>query len=111
MNKREVLTEAWVDVPGFQIAVSVPHGAVLPEHLDDDVILDLGKGLPVKMDVVMDDDGFEVELSFNRSPFLCVVPWCALRAVITPFWHVVWMLEAPELVAKKHHPGLKLVKG
>jgi hypothetical protein len=107
MDKDDIFDKAWMDTLQFKIAVSVEHGAVLPSHLSGIVVLDLGQDIPIPTDVVMNDEGIRVELSFNRTPFECFFPWHALQAVVTEDWAVTWPLSDEQPVKKA--AGLKLV--
>jgi hypothetical protein len=47
-------------------------------------------------DLVIDDDGISATLSFNRTPFLCRVPWTAVFALVGPDkLGKVWPEDAP----------------
>lgn len=106
MNRREVFEVAWRDNDAFFLIVSVPHGAVLPEDLTGDIKLDFGRAFPIPMNSALTPDALTVELSFNRTPFLCEIPWGSVRAIVTPDWVVSWTLR--ELPTKA--TGLTLVK-
>jgi hypothetical protein len=41
----------------------------------------LEMALPIR-DLVVDENGVQATLSFNRSPFLCVVPWASVFALV-----------------------------
>ena len=60
-------------------------GVELPEWLrtESRVILDIGYDMPVPiLDLEIDDQGFRCTLSFQRTPFLCRVPWEAIYGII-----------------------------
>src|SRR5450631_2121994 len=47
------------------------------------LILQVGLNLPVPIpDLRLDEDGLSCTLSFNRSPFLCIVPWSSVFAIV-----------------------------
>lgn len=58
-------------------------GVRLPEHLyQQGAILQIGHNLPIPiLDLSVTEDGFTATLSFNRKPYLCVIPWKAVFAV------------------------------
>ena len=80
--KRLVLEEMLGEYGRALIAVR-SSGCILPaECADDTTVLDLWPAAPVPIrDLELDDDGLSVTLSFNRTPFHCVIPWVAVRAI------------------------------
>jgi stringent starvation protein B len=47
------------------------------------LVLQVGLNMPVPIrDLRLDDDGMSCTLSFNRSPFFCVVPWSSVFAMV-----------------------------
>src|SRR6516165_6673974 len=47
------------------------------------LVLQVGMNMPVPIpDLRLDDDGLSCTLSFNRSPFFCVVPWASVFAMV-----------------------------
>jgi hypothetical protein len=47
------------------------------------LVLQIGLNMPVPIpDLRLDDDGMSCTLSFNRSPFYCVVPWSSVFAMV-----------------------------
>jgi stringent starvation protein B len=47
------------------------------------LVLQIGLNMPVAIpDLRLDDDGMSCTLSFNRSPFHCVVPWASVFAMV-----------------------------
>jgi stringent starvation protein B len=47
------------------------------------LVLQIGLNMPVPIpDLRLDDDGMSCTLSFNRSPFFCVVPWPSVFAMV-----------------------------
>ncbi|HTJ81031.1 MAG TPA: hypothetical protein VL400_04885 [Polyangiaceae bacterium] len=61
-------------------------GVVVPKHLGKqaELVLRLGHDLrPPIPDLDIGDAGVTCTLSFNRSPFLCHLPWSAVFAIIS----------------------------
>jgi hypothetical protein len=47
------------------------------------LVLQVGLNMPVPIpDLRLDDDGMSCTLSFNRTPFFCVVPWSSVFAMV-----------------------------
>jgi hypothetical protein len=47
------------------------------------LVLEIGWNMPVPApDLRIDDGGISATLSFNRSPFFCVVPWASVFAIV-----------------------------
>jgi hypothetical protein len=47
------------------------------------LVLQIGLNMPVPIpDLRLDDEGMSCTLSFNRSPFYCVVPWASVFAMV-----------------------------
>ena len=47
------------------------------------LVLQIGLNMPVPIpDLRLDDEGMSCTLSFNRSPFCCVVPWASVFAMV-----------------------------
>jgi hypothetical protein len=47
------------------------------------LVLQIGLNMPVPIpDLRLDDEGMSCTLSFNRSPFYCVVPWSSVFAMV-----------------------------
>lgn len=77
----DLLEEHWVFV-GIDPRTE---GLVVPIHLKkkDRLVLQLGHNMPIPMrDFVMNEEGFTVTLSFDRTPFSCWVPWEAVKALL-----------------------------
>src|SRR5580704_1000031 len=57
--------------------------------------------MPVPIpDVRVDDEGMSCTLSFNRSPFFCVVPWSSVYAMVGDDGRgMVWPEDVPPEVA------------
>src|SRR3954466_10321843 len=47
------------------------------------LVLQVGLNMAVPIpDLEVDDEGLSCTLSFNRSPFLCVIPWSSVFALV-----------------------------
>ena len=78
----DLLEEHWVYV-GLDPQAE---GVVVPVHLKKKkgryILLQLGHNMPIPMrDFVMNEEGFTVTLSFDRTPFSCWIPWEAVRGL------------------------------
>lgn len=78
-------------------------GVTVPEWLSHkpQLVLQLGRNFAIPIpDLEVDDLGVSCTLSFNRSPFHCVLPWSAVYALVAENGEVtVWPSELPvELV-------------
>jgi hypothetical protein len=70
------------------------------------LVLQVGLDLPVPIpDLRVDDTGVFGTLSFNRSPFTCVVPWSAVFALVgDDGMGMVWAEDMPgEIAAEVEH--------
>ena len=67
------------------------------------LVLQVGMNMPVPIpDLRFDDDGMSCTLSFNRSPFFCVVPWASVFAMVGEDGRgMVWPDDVPAEVAKQ----------
>ncbi|MBL8600772.1 MAG: hypothetical protein JNK72_02510 [Myxococcales bacterium] len=74
-------------------------GVKVPEWLAarHQLVLQLGLNFAIPIpDLVIDEEGVRCTLSFNRSPFLCVLPWSAVYALVAEDGQVtVWPRELP----------------
>ena len=70
------------------------------------LVLQVGLNMPVPIpDLRLDDDGLTCTLSFNRSPFYCVVPWTSVFAMVGDDGRgMVWPEEVPPEIAKQTPP-------
>lgn len=61
------------------------------------LVLQIGLNMPVPIpDLHLDDQKMSCTLSFNRSPFLCVVPWAAVFAMVDEEGRaMVWPEDVP----------------
>jgi stringent starvation protein B len=67
------------------------------------LVLQVGMNMPVAIpDLRFDDDGMSCTLSFNRSPFFCVVPWSSVFAMVGEDGRgMVWPDDVPAEVARQ----------
>jgi len=70
------------------------------------LVLQIGLNMPVPIpDLHLDDDGMSCTLSFNRSPFHCVVPWASVFAMVGEDGRgMVWPDDVPAEVSKQTRP-------
>jgi len=85
-------------------------GVVVPPQFRKEprLILKIGLNMPVPIpDLRVDDESMSCTLSFNRSPFYCVVPWSAVFAMVGEDGRgMVWPDDVPqELAVKVVEPG------
>ena len=68
------------------------------------LILQLGLNLAVPIrDLDVGDDGVKCTLSFNRTPFFCVLPYPSIFAMVAEDGRaMVWPEDVPEVVARAH---------
>lgn len=73
------------------------------------LVLQIGLNMPVPIpDLRLDDQGLSCTLSFNRSPFYCVVPWASVFAMVGDDGRgMVWPEEVPPEIAKQPAPPQK----
>jgi len=67
------------------------------------LVLQIGLNMPVPIpDLRLDEDGMSCTLSFNRSPFHCVIPWGAVFAMVGDDGRgMVWPDDLPPEVARQ----------
>jgi len=65
------------------------------------LVLQVGWNMAVPIpDLRVDDDGMSCTLSFNRSPFFCIVPWTSVYAMVGDDGRgMVWPEDVPPEVA------------
>ena len=85
-------------------------GVVVPPQFRKEprLILKIGLNMPVPIpDLRLDDESMSCTLSFNRSPFYCVVPWTSVFAMVGEDGRgMVWPDDVPqELAVKVVDPG------
>lgn len=80
-------------------------GVVVPPQFRKEprLILKIGLNMPVPIpDLRVDDDSMSCTLSFNRSPFYCIVPWSAVFAMVGEDGRgMVWPDDVPQELAVK----------
>jgi stringent starvation protein B len=78
-------------------------GVVVPAWFkrQPQLVLQVGLNMPVPIhDLRVDDDGMSCTLSFNRSPFFCIVPWSCVYAMVGDDGRgMVWPEDVPPEVA------------
>jgi len=78
-------------------------GVVVPAWFkrQPQLVLQVGLNMPVPIpDLRVDEDGMSCTLSFNRSPFFCIVPWSAVFAMVGDDSRgMVWPEDVPPEVA------------
>jgi hypothetical protein len=79
--------------------VAVPSGLKSKPQL----VLQIGLNMPVPIpDLRLDDTGIACTLSFNRSPFFCVVPWSSVFAMVGDDGRgMVWPDDVPAEVSRQ----------
>lgn len=85
-------------------------GVVVPPQFRKEprLILKIGLNMPVPIpDLRVDEESMSCTLSFNRSPFYCVVPWSSVFAMVGEDGRgMVWPDDVPqELAVKVVEPG------
>jgi len=67
------------------------------------LVLQVGLNMPMPIpDLRLDEDGMSCTLSFNRSPFFCVVPWSSVFAMVGDDGRgMVWPDDVPAEVARQ----------
>ncbi len=80
-------------------------GVVVPPQFRKEprLILKIGLNMPVPIpDLRLDDESMSCTLSFNRSPFYCVVPWTSVFAMVGEDGRgMVWPDDVPQELAVK----------
>lgn len=80
-------------------------GVVVPPQFRKEprLILKIGLNMPVPIpDLRLDDESMSCTLSFNRSPFYCVVPWSSCFAMVGEDGRgMVWPDDVPQELAVK----------
>lgn len=80
-------------------AVVVPPGFKKQPQL----VLQVGLNMPVPIrDLQLDEEGMSCTLSFNRTPFFCVVPWSSVYAIVgcDDGRGMIWPDDVPPEVAQ-----------
>jgi stringent starvation protein B len=92
-------TSVFVHLDPRAAAVVVPPGFKKQAQL----VLQVGLNMPVPIrDLNLDDEGMTCTLSFNRTPFFCVVPWASVYAVVgcDDGRGMIWPDDVPPEVAQ-----------
>jgi stringent starvation protein B len=78
-------------------------GVVVPPQFKKEprLILKIGLNMPVPIpDLHLDDESMSCTLSFNRTPFFCVVPWSSVFAMVGDDGRgMVWPDDVPQELA------------
>src|ERR1700677_140902 len=92
-------SSVYVHLDPRQDTVSVPAWFKKQPQL----VLQVGLNMPVPIpDLRLDDEGMSCTLSFNRSPFTCVVPWSSVFAMVGVDGRgMVWPDDVPADVARQ----------
>lgn len=101
--KHRAITQALAEtIVGIYVNPQI-RGVRLPErlYLEPTVVLDLGYNLPVPIpDLRLTEDGFTATLSFARVPYMCVIPWAAVFALVprnNPAGGLLWPASLPAI--------------
>ena len=80
-------------------------GVVVPLHFrkQPQLVLQIGLNMPVPIpDLRLDEEGMSCTLSFNRTPFYCVVPWSSVFAIVgDDAKGMVWPDDVPAEIARQ----------
>jgi len=80
-------------------------GVVVPPWLkkQPQLVLQIGLNMAIPIpDLRLDDEGMSCTLSFNRSPFFCVVPWSSVFAIVgDDAKGMVWPDDVPVEIARQ----------
>ncbi len=71
------------------------------------LVLQIGLNMAIPIpDLRLDDEGMSCTLSFNRSPFFCVVPWASVFAIVGDDARgMVWPDDVPAEIARHASPS------
>ncbi|HEX8791836.1 MAG TPA: ClpXP protease specificity-enhancing factor SspB [Polyangiaceae bacterium] len=71
------------------------------------LVLQIGLNMAIPIpDLRLDDEGMSCTLSFNRSPFFCVVPWTSVFAIVGDDARgMVWPDDVPAEIARHASPS------
>ncbi len=85
--------------------VSVPDWLAAKPQL----VLQIGLNFAIPIhDLAIDEEGVRCTLSFNRSPFFCVLPWSAVYALVAEDGQVtVWPSEIPVELVPASGPAVR----
>jgi stringent starvation protein B len=90
-------------------------GVVVPLHFKRQprLVLQVGLNMVVPIpDLRLDDEGLSCTLSFNRTPFHCIVPWTSVFALIGEDARgMVWPDDVPQEIAREMTPPKREEQG
>ena len=71
------------------------------------LVLQIGLNMAIPIpDLRLDDEGMSCTLSFNRSPFFCVVPWTSVFAIVGDDARgMVWPDDVPAEISRHASPS------
>jgi stringent starvation protein B len=77
------------------------------------LVLQIGLNMAIPIpDLRLDDEGMSCTLSFNRSPFFCVVPWASVFAIVGDDARgMVWPDDVPAEIARHASPSQQQASG
>lgn len=88
LNKKDKLEVALLLLEGGDIKIHLDarrRGVVVPPRFKHDphLLLQIGRNMPVPIpDLKVTKKGIKGTLSFNRTPFYCMLPWRSIYAVV-----------------------------
>jgi len=118
-NLKRIVVERLLEMEDHFLVVIDPRceGVAIPKDLIDaaqPVGLSIGRRLTVPIpDLEVNDEGLCGTLSFNRTPFHCVLPWPCVIQVSAHDEHLVWIgakHDAPSADDLDQKPKLRVVK-
>lgn len=104
--KRDLVTQLLMQGPVL-VHVDAGHESVsVPEHLAGDAKLVLRFGYDLRPripDLSVETDALSGTLTFNGAPFMCVLPWAAVYAVVSEVDErgMVWPEDLPKAVLQE----------
>jgi len=105
-SKKEVLLELLEKSNVLMHIDARREDVIVPRNLktNPQLVLQLGLNLAIPIrDLDVGDDGVSCTLSFNRTPFSCVLPYPAIFAMVAEDGRaMVWPEDVPEIVARAH---------
>jgi len=94
--------------------LDLPQSVLEMASINSFIVLDLGLNMLVPIpDLAVTNTGIVATLSFNRSPYLCFIPWEAIFCVVGEEFHILWPKNLPPTSpteSKKKPSHLKLVE-
>jgi len=105
-SKKEVLLELLEKSNVLMHIDARREDVVVPKHCkaNPQLVLQVGLNLAIPIrDLDVSDVGVTCTLSFNRTPFPCVLPYPAIFAMVAEDGRaMVWPEDVPEVVARAH---------